>query len=72
LQVKQDWTSFSLQEDEEYDLKSIEKRWHDHAFNLIGFAQLKLLRLRYSLFFENVVVSSKRRLTGQLFNAYFA
>ncbi|TDO99666.1 penicillin-binding protein 2 [Marinomonas balearica] len=61
---------FSLQEDEEYDAKNLEKRLHDHAL-FIGFAPSEKPEIVVFAIFENGGSSSKPAdLTKQLFDAY--
>jgi penicillin-binding protein 2 len=61
---------FSLQEDQEYDAESLEKRLHDHAL-FIGFAPARNPKISVFAIFENGGSSSKPAdLTKALFDAY--
>ena len=61
---------FSLQEDQEYDADSLEKRLHDHAL-FIGFAPADKPKISVFAIFENGGSSSKPAdLTKKLFDAY--
>jgi len=61
---------FSLQEDQEYDADSLEKRLHDHAL-FIGFAPARNPKISVFAIFENGGSSSKPAdLTKALFDAY--
>lgn len=61
---------FSLQEDQEYDADSLDKRLHDHAL-FIGFAPADNPKIAVFAIFENGGSSSKPAdLTKALFDAY--
>ena len=61
---------FSLQEDQEYDAESLDKRLHDHAL-FIGFAPADAPKIAVFAIFENGGSSSKPAdLTKALFDAY--
>ncbi|MBR7887833.1 penicillin-binding protein 2 [Marinomonas sp. A79] len=61
---------FSLQEDQEYDADTLDRRLHDHAL-FIGYAPAKKPKISVFAIFENGGSSSKPAdLTRQLFDAY--
>ncbi|MCB5160648.1 penicillin-binding protein 2 [Marinomonas algarum] len=61
---------FSLQEDQEYDADSLDRRLHDHAL-FIGFAPAEKPKISVFAIFENGGSSSKPAdLTRSLFDAY--
>lgn len=61
---------FSLQEDQEYDADTLDRRLHDHAL-FIGFAPAENPKISVFAIFENGGSSSKPAdLTRQLFDAY--